>query len=254
MKRLKHVFTALIVAAGVTHAGAVEYKAMTIRAATANPDGSLHTTAINKFKEVVEAESAGKIKVQTFYGGSMGDEQANVRQLRTQEIHLAVLAVGNLTPFAAQANIFYLPYMFPEIGSAYKLLGNEAFTGKIGDKVAAQSGARPLAWLIGGYRHITNSKRPITKIDDLKGLKIRVPPVAVQLEFLQGMGHRTTSARMVGDLQRPAAGRHRRTGEPAYGQPRPEILGSPEAHHRASLHALDRPDAGQRQLVQGAGR
>lgn len=188
MKNIKYAIAAMVVALGFGQAGATEYKAMTIRAATANPEGSLHTTAINKFKEIVESESKGKIKIQTFYGGSMGDEQANVRQLRTQEIHLAVLAVGNLTPFSPQANIFYLPYMFPKIDAAYQLLGNEAFTGKIADKVAAQSGTRPLSWLIGGYRHITNSKKPIAKMDDLKGLKIRVPPVAVQLESFKSWG------------------------------------------------------------------
>lgn len=71
---------------------------MTIRAATANPQGSLHVVAIDKFKEIVEKESNGAITVQTFYGGSLGDEQANVKQLRNAEIHLAVLADGNLTP------------------------------------------------------------------------------------------------------------------------------------------------------------
>ncbi len=185
---MKYFATALLAAFGMTQVGAADYKPTTIRAATANPEGSVHTTAINKFKEIVEAESGGKIKVQTFYGGSMGDEQANVRQLRNQEIHLAVLAVGNLTPFAAQANIFYMPYMFPDINGAYKLLGNDAFTGKVADKIVEQSGTRPLSWLVGGYRHITNSKRPITKIGDLQGLKIRVPPVAVQLDSFKAWG------------------------------------------------------------------
>ena len=99
-------------------AGAVEYKKSTIRVATANPDGSLHVTALNKFKEVVEKESNGAITVQTFYGGSMGDEQANVKQLRNAEIHLAVLACGNLTPFASKAGVFILAYMFPKIEDA----------------------------------------------------------------------------------------------------------------------------------------
>lgn len=188
MKRRLGIITTLIAVLAMTTAYAADYQKMTIRAATANPDGSLHTTAINKFKEIIEKDSNGKITVQTFYGGSMGDEQANVRQLRSQEIHLAVLAVGNLTPFAPQANIFYLPYMFPQIDNAYQLFGNDAFTGKIADKVVEQSGTRPLSWLIGGYRHLTNSKKPITKIDDLQGLKIRVPPVQVQLESFKSWG------------------------------------------------------------------
>lgn len=188
MKRLICTITTLLMAFGLTAANAADYKKMTIRAATANPEGSLHTTAIDKFKEVIEKESDGAIKVQTFYGGSMGDEQSNVRQLRSQEIQIAVLAVGNLTPFAPQANIFYLPYMFPEIDSAYSLLSNDAFTGKIADAIAKESGARPLSWLIGGYRHLTNGTKPIEKMGDLQGLKIRVPPVEVQLEAFRSWG------------------------------------------------------------------
>lgn len=188
MKRILLCIVSLALLFGAAPIQAAEYKAMTIRAATANPGGSLHVTAIDKFKEIIEAESGGKIKVQTFYGGSMGDEQANVRQLRQQEIHLAVLAVGNLTPFAAQANIYYLPYMFPGIDKAYTLLSDEAFNNKIADIVAQQSGTRPLAWLIGGYRHLTNSVRPVTTIDDLQGLKIRTPPVAIQLESFRSWG------------------------------------------------------------------
>lgn len=188
MKRILLTIASLALLFGALPASAADYKAMTIRAATANPGGSLHVTAIDKFKEIIEAESDGKIKVQTFYGGSMGDEQANVRQLRSQEIHMAVLAVGNLTPFAPQANIYYLPYMFPGIDKAYTLLGNKPFNDKRADIIAQQSGTRPLAWLIGGYRHLTNSKHPVTRIEDLEGLKIRTPPVDIQLETFRAWG------------------------------------------------------------------
>ena len=188
MKRLIVFVAMMALVVGAMQVQAADYPKMTIRAATANPPGSLHTTAIDKFKEIVEQESGGNIKVQTFYGGSMGDEQANVRQLRNQEIHIAVLAVGNLTPFAPQANIYYLPYMFPNIEGAYALLGDEAFAKKTADIIAKQSGTRPLAWLVGGYRHLTNSNHPVTKMGDLEGLKVRVPPVEIQLESFKSWG------------------------------------------------------------------
>lgn len=167
---------------------AATYKKMVIRAATANPEGSLHVTGIEKFKEIIERESGGVITVQTFYGGSMGDEQANVKQARNGEMHVAVLAGGNLTPFASKAGVFVLPYMFPNIEDAKRLFDNEAFMKKTADEIALQSRTRPLAWFLGGYRFITNSKRPITKMEDLKGLKIRVPPVEVQLEAFRSWG------------------------------------------------------------------
>lgn len=175
----------MLLAAG---AQAAQYKKMTIRAATANPLGSLHVTAIEKFKEVVEKESGGAITVQTFYGGSMGDEQANVKQLRTEELHLTVVACGNLTPFAPRASMFILPYLFPVLEDAYKLFDNTAFMTKQADQIAKESAARPLGWLVGGYRVLTNSKRPVTTMADLQGLKIRVPAVEIQLDAFRSWG------------------------------------------------------------------
>ena len=136
MRRFLTAFAAAVLMLSLGTADAAEYKKMTIRAATANPQGSLHVVAIDKFKEIVEKESNGAITVQTFYGGSLGDEQANVKQLRNAEIHLAVLADGNLTPFAPQAGVFILPYMFPKISDAEKLFGNEAFMNKTADAIA----------------------------------------------------------------------------------------------------------------------
>lgn len=188
MKKLLLACCALALFFYGTIANAAEYKKMEIRAATANPDGSLHVFAIDKFKEYVEKGSGGKITVKKFIGGSMGDEQANVKQLRTAEIHLAVLACGNLTPFAPTAGVLYLPYAFPSMAKAAKVFNDAAFMQKINDKIAKESGARPLSWLTGGYRHITNSKHPIKKMADLKGLKIRVPGVELQLEAFRSFG------------------------------------------------------------------
>ncbi|WP_027187885.1 TRAP transporter substrate-binding protein [Desulfovibrio cuneatus] len=187
MKRVASLCLGLLLAFP-SFAQAIEYKPMVIRAATANPEGSLHVVGLNKFKEIIEKDSNGKITVQTFYGGSMGDEQANVKQLRNSEIHVAVLADGNLTPFASSAGIFILPYLFPKLEDAQTLFQNKPFVDKVGDEIAKQSRTRPLAWFIGGYRNITNSKKPIETMADLKGLKIRVPAVAMQLDAFRSWG------------------------------------------------------------------
>ena len=71
MRRFLTAFAAAVLMLSLGTANATEYKKMTIRAATANPQGSLHVVAIDKFKEIVEKESNGAITVQTFYGGSL---------------------------------------------------------------------------------------------------------------------------------------------------------------------------------------
>lgn len=171
-----------------TQASTAEYPELVIRAATANPQGSIHVETIDKFKEIIERESNGKITVQTFYGGSLGDEQANVKQLRNTEIHLSVLAGGNLTPFSSSATVYFLPYLFPKIEDAKKLLSDKKYNKDLADRVAKESSARPLAWLIGGYRLLTNSKKPIETMADLKQMKIRVPAVEIQLDAFRSWG------------------------------------------------------------------
>lgn len=188
MKRLICALAALALIFSVSTGNAAEYKKMVIRAATANPQGSQHVTALDKFKEIVEKESNGAITVQTFYGGSLGDEQANVKQCRDGELDIAVTSCGNYTPAAPSAGALYLPYLFPSIDSAKRLLSNEAFMNKLTEIIVKESRTRPLGWLIGGYRHITNAKHPITKIEDLQGLKIRVPGVALQLATFRAWG------------------------------------------------------------------
>ncbi len=188
---MKKIFSAALCGLLLTFSGsaeAAEYKEMSIRLATANPMGSLHVAGLEKFKEILEKESGGKIKIATFYGGSTGDEQANVKQLRTQELHGTVVACGNLTPFSPRASLFVMPYLFPTLEDAYKLFGNAEFMKKQADVIAKQSGARPLAWFVGGYRVLTNSKREIKNIEDLQGLKIRVPAVEVQLDAFRSWG------------------------------------------------------------------
>ncbi|MCL2001492.1 MAG: C4-dicarboxylate ABC transporter substrate-binding protein, partial [Planctomycetes bacterium] len=87
MKKLFLLFAilSLFIASGI---GAVEYRKQIINCATANPPGSQHDIALQAFKKIVEEESGGNIEVRLFLSGSMGDEQTNIRQLRTGELHL----------------------------------------------------------------------------------------------------------------------------------------------------------------------
>lgn len=167
---------------------AASYKKQTIMAASANSLTSAHAVTLNKFKEIIEKESGGAITVKIFLGGSMGDETANVKQLRNSELHIATVFTGNLTPFAPSATVLCLPYMFNSLEDAYTLLSNADFTNALAAQIAKESNTRPLGWMIGGYRNITNSKHAITSINDLQGLKIRVSPSAIQLASFRAWG------------------------------------------------------------------
>lgn len=161
---------------------------MTLRFSSSNPIGSVHSTCLEKFGEILEKESNGNIKVNVFHGGSLGDEQTNVKLLRSTEAHATVIACGNLTPFAPTATFYVLPYIFPDREKAKNIFFDEEFHNMMAERIIKESAVRPLGYVTGGYRYITNSKHPITKMEDLKGLKIRVPPVDIQLASFRSWG------------------------------------------------------------------
>ena len=97
----------------------------------------------------MEKESEGAIQVKVFLGGSMGDETANVKQLRNGELHIATLFNGNLTPFAPSVNVLVLPYLFSNLNEAYAVLENQEFTNLLSEQVVKESKTRPLGWIIG---------------------------------------------------------------------------------------------------------
>lgn len=187
-KSLALIMAAACVVGGFGMANAETYKKQTIMCATANPPNTQHDIVLQTFKKMVEEESGGAITVKLFLNGSMGDEQVNVKQLRTGELQLATVFNGNMAPAAPVLNLLGLPYLFANPEDATILLGNKEFTKKLADIAAQQSRVRPLGWILGGYRNLTNSKHPVKKMSDMKGLKIRVSPSATQLEAFRAWG------------------------------------------------------------------
>ena len=132
-----------MVLGGVSHAK--EYKSMTVRIACSTPPGSVQAVPLARLAEIVHKESNGKIKCELYTGGVLGDEQAVVKQLRSNEIQMGVLAAGNLTPFAPKATLVILPYMFPSKQHAFTFFRNEAFMKTFNEAITEQSKTRPLA-------------------------------------------------------------------------------------------------------------
>lgn len=189
MKRLISCAIVFCVCLCLPFAGsAAEYKKQTIMIATANPPGSLHVSALEKFREVIEGESNGRITVKAFYSGAMGDEQVNAKQLRDQELHATVIFVGNMTSFSPTSTLLIFPYLFPRLEDAERFFQNEKFMNKMADQIAKESKMRPIAWLLGGYRHLTNSKRPISSLQDMQGIKFRVSLNETQLAAFRSWG------------------------------------------------------------------
>jgi TRAP-type transport system periplasmic protein len=124
----------------------------------------------------LKAESKGRIDLQVFPFNQLGNDTDMLSQLRSGALDfmtLSPLILGTLVP-AAQIN---------GVGFAFKDYSQvwSAMDGELGAHVRQQIAATGSIFAFdkiwdNGYRHITNSVRPINTPDDLKGLKLRTPP------------------------------------------------------------------------------
>jgi tripartite ATP-independent transporter DctP family solute receptor len=102
-----------------------------------------------------------------------------------------MLSVPNLSPFSRKINILTFPYVIKSMRDAVTIT-----TGKLGaqwnDILQKEAGIRILAWTYSNFRHLTNSKRKITSMADLQGLKVRVPQNALMIASYEAWGANPT--------------------------------------------------------------
>lgn len=134
----------------------------------------------NKFGQVVEQKTGGKIKFREFPSSSLGSEsqQQSALQGGTQEMMSA--STTTLVGIVKEFGVLDFPFLFANEREADALLD-----GPIGKRLLGRLPEHRLVGLAyweNGFRNVTNSKRPITKPEDLAGLKIRVMQNPVYLE------------------------------------------------------------------------
>jgi tripartite ATP-independent transporter DctP family solute receptor len=186
MKRLmlKSIVAAIALAAtGI--AGAQDIKERTIKFATQNPKGHPIVLGMEKFAEVVTAKSGGKIKVNLFPGGVLGGDQANVSAVQGGTLEMVVMNTGIMASVAKELSVFDFPFLFANAKEADALVD-----GPVGKKMHAkleEKGLVGLSYWELGFRNITNSKRPLNKVEDIAGLKLRVIPNPINVDWVKAL-------------------------------------------------------------------
>ena len=144
-----------------------------------NPD---HPTSlgVKKFAELVAAKSGGKITVKEYPSSQLGNELQQQSALQGGVQEMLVASTTSLAGIVKEFGLFDFPFLFSNARQADAMVDGpmgKMLTGKLAEK-----GVVVLAFFDLGFRNVTNSKRPITKAEDLEGLKLRVIPNPVFLE------------------------------------------------------------------------
>jgi TRAP-type transport system periplasmic protein len=186
MRRVLAILLTLGLSLVLIGAAAAQYKATMKLASTQAMDHPLNVGA-QKFADLVKERSNGRIEIKIYPSNQLGKgEREFAEGLQQGSIDLTPISTGPLGGFSPSINILDLPFMFRDFNHVDLVMD-----GPIGRKLLddlERAGIKGLAFWENGFRHLTNAKRQVVKVEDGKGLKIRTMENKVHLAAWKGAG------------------------------------------------------------------
>ena len=143
-----------------------------------------------RFAEIVGEQSGGKMDVRLFPGGILGGDLQVVSALQGGTVEMTILVTSLLAANVTDYLLLDAPFLFDNEQEADAILD-----GPVGQALLAklpEKGLVGLGYFEFGFRHFTNSRRPIEKLEDLQGLKIRVSQTPLFIDFVNALGASAT--------------------------------------------------------------
>ncbi|MCR5291031.1 MAG: TRAP transporter substrate-binding protein [Treponema sp.] len=147
---------------------------------------SVPTKTIVKYAELVKDASNGLIEMDVHSSGELGNDAEALQSTRMGTIDVIFAGTSGFTSFYDKAKILDLPFLFDSAEDAY-----EKVNGTIGEQIFKDLPSVGMVYLSegdNGMRHIATTNRPVHTVNDVKGLKIRVPTSKMYLDVWSALG------------------------------------------------------------------
>ncbi|WP_165972497.1 TRAP transporter substrate-binding protein [Paracandidimonas soli] len=175
--------TMAAVVGGAAPAWSQEIKA---KLGTSLPDSHPQTMGARKFAELVEQKSDGRIKIAVFSNGQLGSDQQMQAALRGGTQEFTVPSTATLANLDKSFGIIGMPFSFASEAQADAVLDGP-FGQSLLDRLPAV-GMVGLAFWENGFRNLTNSRRPVERVEDIRGLKVRTMQNTLYIDMFNGLG------------------------------------------------------------------
>jgi len=143
------------------------------------------------FAKYVNEKSNGQIEVQVFPLGQLGGERSMTEQVQAGTLNMTAVTAGVLANFVPEMGIIEMPFIYPNRDVAYRTLDDKEVKERFA-KYCDGKGFVFIGYTENEFRDMTNSKRPIKRPEDLKGLKIRVVESPVFIDTFRALGANPT--------------------------------------------------------------
>jgi len=143
------------------------------------------------FAKYVTEKTKGELEVQVFPLGQLGGERSMTEQVQAGTLHMTAVTASVLANFVPEMGIIELPFIYPNREAAYKVLDDKEVKERFA-KLCDAKGFVFVGYTENEFRDMTNSKRPIKRPEDLKGLKIRVIEGPIFIDTFKTFGANPT--------------------------------------------------------------
>lgn len=161
-----------------------------LRSADTHPDGYPTVEAVKYMGELIKERTAGRYSVEVYHSAQLGEEKDTIEQTQTGVIDLNRVSMGPFNGIVPETAVPSLPYMFRSVDQMRHVMD-----GPIGDEILKAFEAHDLVGLAfydSGARSFYNTKKDITSIADLKGMKFRVIQSDVFVDMVNALGANAT--------------------------------------------------------------
>ncbi len=152
---------------------------------TGSPTHHYHLTS-EQFAKAVSDRSGGEIEIKLFPSDQLGNQRQLVEGAQLGTVDMVLTSDQQLSSFMDSFGALILPYLFRDVDHVAKAMDGEV--GEYFSQEAEKKGIVILGYWENGFRHVSNSKLPINKVEDLKGLKMRTPNSEISLETFKALG------------------------------------------------------------------
>lgn len=165
---------------------AVSAQEMTLRLADNQPKGYPTVVGARAFADLVEERTDGRIKIEVYPGGILGDESSTIEQVQFGAIDFVRTSVTPMTNFEPAMNVLSLPYLYPSADYMFEVLFSDIGEGVLDG--LRDAGIVGLTWYDSGARSFYIADKKVEKPEDLEGLRIRVQESQLMMDMVEALG------------------------------------------------------------------
>ncbi len=146
---------------------------------------------VSRLVELLKEKAGDKIEIQVFDNGVLGNERDVTEGITLGSVEMSITTLGVMTNYEPRLGIINLPFLFSDwkqINSVFE----RGVMNPVFEDLANKRKMRVLSVYALGFRNIASNRAPIKTLDDLKGLKLRVPQAPLFIDTFKALGANPT--------------------------------------------------------------